>query len=90
MLTNSVVHKRFLSFIEKTYHSDDIVNSSIKKDKLHQIIYNYQQQNDLRKQLLVIKNLGLFLNLFTINSIIFCFLFSFKLQIIVLNIEANV
>jgi hypothetical protein len=23
---------------EKTYHSDDIVNSSIKKDKLHQII----------------------------------------------------
>jgi hypothetical protein len=36
----------------------DIVNSSIKKDKLHQIIYNYQQQNDLRKQLLVIKNLA--------------------------------
>jgi hypothetical protein len=31
---------------------------SIKKDKLHQIIYNYQQQNDLRKQLLVIKNLA--------------------------------
>ena len=43
---------------EKTYHSDDIVNSSIKKDKLHQIIYNYQQQNDLKKQLLVIKNLA--------------------------------
>jgi hypothetical protein len=32
--------------------------SSIKKDKLHQIIYNYQQQNDLKKQLLVIKNLA--------------------------------
>ncbi|SSC08384.1 RNA-directed DNA polymerase [bacterium endosymbiont of Bathymodiolus sp. 5 South] len=43
---------------EKTYHSDDIVNSSIKKDKLHQIIHNYQQQNDLKKQLLVIKNLA--------------------------------
>jgi hypothetical protein len=27
---------------EKTYHSDDIVNSSIKKDKLYQIIHNYQ------------------------------------------------
>jgi hypothetical protein len=43
---------------EKTYHSDDIVNSSIKKDKLYQIIHNYQQQNDLKKQLLVIKNLA--------------------------------
>ncbi|VVM27288.1 FIG00698572: hypothetical protein [uncultured Gammaproteobacteria bacterium] len=43
---------------EKTYHSDDIVNSSIKKDKLHQIIHNYQQQNDLKNQLLVIKNLA--------------------------------
>jgi hypothetical protein len=32
---------------EKTYHSDDIVNSSIKKDKLYQIIHNYQQQNDI-------------------------------------------
>jgi hypothetical protein len=31
---------------------------NLKKDKLHQIIYNYQQQNDLRKQLLVIKNLA--------------------------------
>jgi hypothetical protein len=43
---------------EKTYHSDDIVNSSIKKDKLHQIIHNYQQQNGLKNQLLVIKNLA--------------------------------
>jgi hypothetical protein len=46
---------------EKTYHSNDIVNSSIKKDKLHQIIYNYQQQNDLKKQLLV-KNFRKFPN----------------------------
>jgi hypothetical protein len=36
---------------EKTYHSDDIVNSSIKKDKLHQIIHNYRHQIDLKKQL---------------------------------------
>jgi predicted site-specific integrase-resolvase len=35
-----------------------IVNSSIKKDKLYQIIHNYQQQNDLKNQLLVIKNLA--------------------------------
>ncbi|VVH51608.1 FIG00698572: hypothetical protein [uncultured Gammaproteobacteria bacterium] len=43
---------------EKTYHSNDIINSSIKEDKLHQIINNYQQQKDLKKQLLVIKNLS--------------------------------
>ena len=43
---------------EKTFSSNDIVNSSIKKDKLHQIINNHQQQNDLKKQLLVIKNLA--------------------------------
>ena len=43
---------------EKTFSSDDIVNSSIKKDKLHQIIHNYQPQKDLKKQLLVIKNLA--------------------------------
>jgi hypothetical protein len=33
---------------EKTYHSDDIVNSSIKKDKLHQIIHNYRHQNNYK------------------------------------------
>lgn len=43
---------------EKTISSDDIVESSIKKDKLHQIIHNYQLQKDLKKQLLVIKNLA--------------------------------
>jgi hypothetical protein len=43
---------------EKTFSSSDVVNSSIKKDKLHQIIHNYQPQKDLRKQLLVIKNLA--------------------------------
>lgn len=43
---------------EKTFSSDDIINSSIKEDKLHQIIHNYQPQKDLKKQLLVIKNLA--------------------------------
>ncbi len=43
---------------EKTIFSDDVVNSSIKPDKFHQIINNYQNQKDLKKQLLVIKNLA--------------------------------
>ena len=43
---------------EKTIFSDDVVNSSIKSDKLHQIINNYQKQKDIKKQLLVIKNLA--------------------------------
>ncbi len=43
---------------EKTIFSDDVVNSSIKPDKLHQIINNYQNHTDVKKQLLVIKNLA--------------------------------
>lgn len=43
---------------EKTIFSNDIVRSSIKPDKLHQIISNYQNQRDVKKQLLVIKNLA--------------------------------
>ena len=43
---------------EKTIFSDDVVNSSIKSDKLHQIVNNYQNQIDVKKQLLVIKNLA--------------------------------
>jgi hypothetical protein len=46
------VFKFFQDFFNY-FFLDDIVNSSIKKDKLHQIIHNYQQQNDLKKQLLV-------------------------------------
>ncbi|CAB5494232.1 RNA-directed DNA polymerase [Bathymodiolus thermophilus thioautotrophic gill symbiont] len=43
---------------EKTIFSNDVVNSSIKPDKFHQIINNYQEQKDVKKQLLVIKNLA--------------------------------
>ncbi|NYT28078.1 MAG: RNA-directed DNA polymerase [Candidatus Thiodubiliella endoseptemdiera] len=43
---------------EKTIFSDDVVNSSIKPDKLHQIVNNYQNHTDVKKQLLVIKNLA--------------------------------
>jgi hypothetical protein len=51
--------------IFQDFFSDDIVNSSIKKDKLHQIIHNYQHQNDLKKQLLVIKNYAILVKMLT-------------------------